>query len=148
MPECPNFQGAPIFRAKFVSFREGRWFSDDFSGDLWAAPICGLIESKVSFPAWVWPSLTMQVVSALRKKLNVIMSSVNLRLGFQGKITHEIHSYPTKNQWFLTMCIYIILRATPGVCPGVTLSIRASTIINYHGINYHHFRVKVLGFRF
>ena len=44
--------------------------------------------------------------------------------------------------------VYIIIRATPGVCPGVTLTIRASTIINYHGINYHHFRVKVLGFRF
>ena len=44
--------------------------------------------------------------------------------------------------------IYIYIRATPGVCPGVTLTIRASTIINYHGINYHHFRVKVLGFRF
>ena len=42
----------------------------------------------------------------------------------------------------------IYIRATPGVCPGVTLTIRASTIINYHGINYHHFRVKVLGFRF
>ena len=43
--------------------------------------------------------------------------------------------------------IYIYIRATPGVCPGVTLTIRASTIKNYHGINYHHFRVKVLGFQ-
>ena len=38
---------------------------------------------------------------------------------------------------------YIYIPATPGVCPGVTSTIRASTIINYHGINYHHFRVKV-----
>ena len=45
------------------------------------------------------------------------------------------------------VCIYIYIRATPGVCPGVTLTIRASFIINYHGINYHHFRVKVLGFQ-
>ena len=44
------------------------------------------------------------------------------------------------------VCRYIYIRATPGVCPGVTLTIRASTISNYHGINYHHFRVKVLGF--
>ena len=44
--------------------------------------------------------------------------------------------------------VHLYICATPGVCPGVTLTIRASTIINYHGINYHHFRVKVLGFRF
>ena len=61
------------------------------------------------------------------------MSSVNLRLGFQGKITHEIHSYPTKNQWFLTMCIYIILcniRSKPKKKTNPPTSSRPSKILD------------------
>ena len=45
--------------------------------------------------------------------------------------------------WECSGVAVVDIRATPGVCPGVTLTIRTSTIINYHGINYHHFRVYI-----
>ena len=60
----------------------------------------------------------------------------------------KLKCFPAVYIYIYTRNAWGDIRATPGVCPGVTLTIRASTIINYHGINYHHFRVKVLGFRF